>query len=124
MDLTISSTVMVSPAFRNTWLPPLAAAASEAVTMSPQPIWPESMASIMSSRVITFVTLAGASLSCSFPFSSTVPVAPSTKTQLFASYSAAVTGTVTSASTRIRHNSLRICIPPCFGCSVCAAFLK
>ena len=34
MDLTMSETDMVSPTFRYTWLPPLAAADSEAVTVS------------------------------------------------------------------------------------------
>ena len=61
MDFIISSTVMLSPTFKNTWLPPFAAAASEVVTESPQLILPLSMASMMRSMVITFVTLAGAS---------------------------------------------------------------
>ena len=34
MDLSISETDMVSPTFKNTWLPPLAAAVSDVVTVS------------------------------------------------------------------------------------------
>ena len=80
MDLTISSTDIVSPTFRYTWLPPLAAAASEAVTVSCQEILPESMASIIKSRVMTLVTLAGASRSWALVSYRTVPVARSMRT--------------------------------------------
>ena len=60
MDLSISATLICSPTFRYTWLPPLAAAASEAVTMSSHRIFPPSIASMISSMVMTLVTLAGA----------------------------------------------------------------
>ena len=66
MDLSISLTVMVSPTFRYTWLPPLAAAASEVVTVSSMEILPLSMASMISSMVITLVTLAGAKRAWAF----------------------------------------------------------
>ena len=50
----------------DTWLPPLDAAVSDAVTVSSQEIRPLSIASITSSMVITFVTLAGGSFSWAF----------------------------------------------------------
>ena len=62
---------------------PWAAASAEAVTVSFQLIFPESMASIMRSNVITLVTLAGASFSWELLSNSTVPVAASIKRALF-----------------------------------------
>ena len=66
--LSISDTLMRSPSSSHIWLPPMDAAAGEAETMSFGSIPPPSMASMIRSMVIIFVTLAGEQCSCA-PFS-------------------------------------------------------
>ena len=118
MDLTRSVTDMDSPTFKNIWLPPFAAADSEAVTVSSQPILPLSMASIMRSRVITLVTEAGESFSWAFFSYSTWPVAASINRALFpatsSSAAAAPAGNKGKMKQKIRsrHSPLRMAIPP------------
>ena len=63
-----SATLISSPCSSQTWLPPIPAAREEAVTVSSRESAPSSTASAASSRVITFVTEAGARGS-SAPFS-------------------------------------------------------
>ena len=74
MHLSMSRTLMRSPASRYTQLPPNEAARSLAVTVSSGVKTPLSMASIMSSSVMIFVTLAGKPGSSAFFSNSTVPV--------------------------------------------------
>ena len=66
MHLSISLTLICSPASRYTQLPPKEAARSLAVTVSLSRALPLSMSSTISSMVITLVTLAGKSRSWLF----------------------------------------------------------
>lgn len=88
-------------------LPPIDAACALPVTVSSYESAPESMASIVSSSVITFVTLAGSRGVCSSLAKSTVPVCFSIKRAEGASSvsSSARTGThKSSANSRIIGN--------------------
>ena len=74
MHLSMSLTLICSPASRYTQLPPKEAARSLAVTVSSRLSFPLSMSSTMSSMVITLVTLAGKRRSRAFFSYITVPV--------------------------------------------------
>ena len=102
-----SSTRICSPSLSQIWLPPIDAACALPVTVSSYESAPESMASIVSSSVITFVTLAGSRGVCSSLAKSTVPVCFSIKRAEGASSvsSSARTGThKSSANSRIIGN--------------------
>ena len=73
IHLMISCTVSCSPGSAQIWLPPIEAACSEMVTASAKSILPASSASIISSRVITLVTLAGGNFSLAFFSTITCP---------------------------------------------------
>ena len=69
-----SSTRICSPSLSQIWLPPIDAACALPVTVSSYESAPESMASMVKSSVITFVTLAGRRRSCALCSKSTSPV--------------------------------------------------
>ena len=98
MHLSISWTLIFSPSSRKTQLPPKEAALSDAITVSSSEISPFSIASTMSSMVITFVTLAGAMRSCAFFSYITSPLCFSIKTAEGALMSIASSRSVSGAA--------------------------
>ena len=74
-----SSSVCTSPGSIYIWLPPIPAARSLMVTLSESDMRPESIASHMSSIVMTFVTLAGGSFLLGFWLKRTRPEAASVR---------------------------------------------
>ena len=120
MHFSISLTLIFSPCSRYTQLPPKDAARSEAMTVSSRLISPRSIASTISSIVMTFVTLAGGSLSCEFfsymtsPVTFSVSIADGAEISISLSVSVfiAYTGLVSKARHSAAQMSFFIAIPP------------
>ena len=109
---TMSATERASPSFSQIWLPPMEAAWAEPVTMSSHWSWPESMASITRSSVMTLVTLAGSRGVWASFSKRTVPVSRSISTAEGASTSKAWAGRGRSSRAQSRVSSRFTEVPP------------